>query len=187
VQEENAMKACLFLLPLVLAACMSTPESATHATPATAINTSAPVSSAALARYRWKLRDAVDADNKRIDALFGQSDKPLQLDFTTDRVSVSHACNRISGAYTIVEGHLVTANLMHTMMACSDRTLTQREEVIKSVLQGRPMLILTADHGAPLLTLAAESGQSLTFAGTPTAQGAEPSEPAGTSQQPRQP
>jgi heat shock protein HslJ len=174
VQEENAMKACLCLLPLVLAACMSTPESATHATPATAINASVPVSPAALARYHWKLRDAVDGDNKRIDALFGQPDKPLQLDFTTERVSVSHACNRISGAYTIVEGHLVTANLLHTMMACSDRTLMQREEVIKSVLQDRPMLILTADGGAPLLTLAAESGQSLTFAGTPSANAATP-------------
>jgi heat shock protein HslJ len=187
VQKENAMKACLFLLPLVLAACMSTPESATHATPVTAINTSAPVSPAALARYHWKLRDAVDSDNKRIDALFGQPDKPLQLDFTTGQVSVSHACNRISAAYTLVEGHLVTANLLRTMMACSNGTLMQREEVIKSVLQGRPMLILTADGGVPLLTLAAESGQSLTFAGTPTAQGDQPSEPADKPEQPRQP
>lgn len=168
------MKACLVLLPLVLAACMSTPESATHASAPTATNTDAPVSSADLSRYQWELRDAVDGDNKRLDALFGKPDQPLQLDFTAERVSVSNACNRISGAYTIVEGHLVTTNLLHTMMACSDRTLMERETIIKSVLQGRPMLILTIDNGSPLLTLAAESGQSLTFAGKPSANLATP-------------
>ncbi len=172
------MKTCLMLLPLMLAACMSAPEPATHASAATAIDTSAPVSAAALARYRWELRDAVDGENKRLDALFGKADQPLQLDFTAGRVSVSHACNRISGAYTIVEGHLVTTNLLNTMMACSDQTLMERETVIKSVLQGRPMLILTADGGSPLLTLAAESGQSLTFAGTPSGQVPGRSSPA---------
>jgi heat shock protein HslJ len=180
------MKTCLLLLPLLLAACMSPPEAATHASAPTAISTATPVSSAGLARYRWELRDAVDGDNKRLDALFGKPGQPLQLDFTAERVSVNHACNRLSGAYTIVEGHLVTANLLQTRMACSDPTLMKREEVIKSVLQGRPMLILTADGGAPLLTMAAESGQSLTFAGT-APKAANPPEPADGTSQPRQP
>lgn len=159
------MKACLLLLPLMLAACMSAPESITHAAP---ISTSTPISAIALAHHHWQLRDAVDGDNKRLDALFGPSQQPLQLDFTAGRVSVSNACNRISGGYTLVEGHLVVTKLLQTMMACSDPTLMQRETVIKSVLQGRPMLILTTAGNAPLLTLAAESGQSLTFAGTAT-------------------
>jgi heat shock protein HslJ len=180
------MKTCLMLLPLVLAACMSAPEPATHASAATAIDTSAPISAAALARYRWELRDAVDGDNKRLDALFGKADQPLQLDFTAGRVSVSHACNRISGVYTIVEGHLVATNLLNTMKACSDRTLMERETIIKAVLQGHPMLILTNDGGSPLLTLAAESGQSLTFAGKPSGQVAGSPSPAERAEPPRQ-
>jgi heat shock protein HslJ len=164
------MKACLLLLPLALAACMSVPESAPHATATAPTSTSAPVSTATLVRYHWQLHDAVDGDNKRLDALFGKPDKPLQLDFTADRVSVRNACNGISGGYTIVESHLVTTPLLQTMMACADPTLMQRETVIKSVLQGRPTVILTTAGDTPLLTLAAESGQTLTFAGTPTAQ-----------------
>lgn len=160
------MKACLLLLPLMLAACMSVPESTTQAAP---VSVSMPISAAALARDHWQLHDAVDGDNKRLDALFGKAQPPLQLDFSAERVRVSNACNRISGGYTIVEGHLVVTNLLQTMMACADPTLMQREAVIKSVLQGRPTLIMTTttDHSV-LLTLAAESGQSLTFAGTAT-------------------
>ncbi len=164
------MKACLLLLPLALAACTSVPQSAMHATAAAPLSAGAPISTATLARYHWPLHDAVDGDNKRLDALFGKPDKPLQLDFTADRVSVRNACNGISGGYTIVEGHLVTTQLLQTMMACSDPTLMQRETVIKAVLQSRPTLILTTAANSPLLTLAAESGQTLTFAGTPTAQ-----------------
>lgn len=164
------MKACLLLLPLALAACMPVPESAPHAAATAPTSASAPVSTATLVRYHWQLHDAVDGDNKRLDALFGKPDKPLQLDFTADRVSVRNACNGISGGYTIVEGHLVTTPLLQTMMACSDPVLMQRETVIKAVLQSKPTLILTTAGGSPLLTLAAESGQTLTFAGTPTAQ-----------------
>lgn len=161
------MKACLLLLSLVLAACMSAPESATHANAPATDDTGTPALSAALMRHHWELRDAVDGDNKRIDALFGKA-PPLQIDFTAGRVNASHACNRIGAAYTIVEGHLVTTDLMQTRMACSDPTLMKRDAIITSVLQGRPMLILTSDSGSPLLTLAAESGQSLTFAGKPS-------------------
>lgn len=164
------MKACLLLLTLALAACMSTPESATHAATPVPASTSVPISAATLARYQWQLHDAVDGNNQRLDVLFGKPDKPLQLDFSADRVSVRNACNNISGGYTIVEGRLVVAQLMQTMMACADPTLMQRETIIKGVLQGRPMLILTTAGDAPQLTLAAESGQSLTFSGKQTAE-----------------
>jgi heat shock protein HslJ len=164
------MKACLLLLTLALTACMSTPESATHAATPVPASASVPISATTLARYQWQLHDAVDGNNQRLDALFGKPDKPLQLDFGADRISVRNACNSISGGYTIVEGHLVVAQLMQTMMACADPTLMQRETIIKGVLQSRPTLILTTAGDAPQLTLAAESGQSLTFTGKQTAE-----------------
>jgi heat shock protein HslJ len=161
------MKACLLLLTLALAACASARESTPPAATARSPSSATSLSAATLERYQWQLHDAVDSDNKRLDALFGQPDKPLQLDFGAGRVRVSNTCNTISGSYQIVEGHLVAGPLMQTRMACADPTLTQRETTITAVLQGKPTAILTTVGAAPLLTLAAESGQTLTFAGKP--------------------
>lgn len=165
------MKNFLWLLPLVLAACMAAPESDTHAAAPAPAGHDLPTSTTTLARYHWQLHDAVDAGNRRLDALFATTDKPpLQLDFTSDQLSVRNACNAIGGGYKIVDGHLATASLLQTMMACTDSTLMQREATIKAVLRDRPALIVSTSGDTPLLTLAAASGQTLTFAGQPTAE-----------------
>ncbi len=166
------MKTLLWLLPLALAACTAAPESGTHAA-ASAPASRIPISTTVLTRYHWQLHDAVDAGNQRLDALFGKPGQPpLQLDFTTDQLSVRNACNAISGAYKIVDDHLVAASLRQTMMACAEATLVQRETTIKAVLQDRPSLIVSTPGGTgtPLLTLAATNGQTLTFAGQSTAE-----------------
>ena len=165
------MKACLLLLlPLALSACMSVPGSTAYAIASMPASASVPTSTLTLARYHWQLHDAVDGNNQRLDALFGKPDAPLQLDFSADHISVRNACNSIHGNYTIVEGHLVSAPLLHTMMACAEPSLMQRESTIEAMLQGRPTLILTTADDTPLLTLAADNGLSLTFAGKPTAE-----------------
>lgn len=163
------MKTLPWLLPLVLAACTAAPDSGTPAS-APAVTSRMAASTATLTRYHWQLHDAVDARNRRLDALFGQTDQPpLQLDFSTDQLSVRNACNAIGSDYRIVDGHLLAATPRQTMMACSDTTLAQREATIKAVLQGKPALIVSTADGTPLLTLATASGQTLTFAGQPTA------------------
>jgi heat shock protein HslJ len=165
------MKSCLLLLSLALAACMTMPESTTRAATSPAAEKTLPASASTLSGRHWQLHDAVDGSNHRLEALFGTSGKPLQLDFNADRINISNACNRISGGYRIVDGHLITAQLVQTMMACADPTLMQRESTIKAVLQGKPTLIVsTGDDGMQLLTLAADSGQTLVFAGKPTAE-----------------
>ncbi len=165
------MKTLLWLLPLVLAACMAAPKPDTQAAVPAPASDALPTSTTTLTRYHWQLHDAVDAGNQRLDALFGKTDKPpLQLDFTADQLSVRNACNVIGGGYRIVDDHLVTTSLRQTMMACTDATLMQRETTIKAVLQGRPTLIVSTAGDTPLLTLAATSGQTLTFAGQPTAE-----------------
>lgn len=167
------MRICLLLLPLALALAlavgMTMPESTTHAA-TTAESASAPVSPETLARYHWQLHDAVDNNGKRLDALFGLPDKPLQLDFAAGRVHVRNACNGIGGSYLIVEGHLDVAPMMHTMMACHDQTLMQREHTITAMLSSKPTLILSTTGSVPMLTLTSDNGQTLTFAGS-TSQG----------------
>lgn len=159
------MRICLLLLPLALAAGMTMPESIAHAA-TTAESTSAPVSPDTLARYRWQLHDAVDNNGKRLDALFGLPDKPLQLDFAAGRIHVRNACNGIGGSYLIVEGRLDVAPMVHTMMACHDQTLMQRENTITTMLSSKPTLILSTTGSAPTLTLTSDDGQTLTFVGS---------------------
>ncbi|GAB2555044.1 DUF4377 domain-containing protein [Rhodanobacter koreensis] len=164
------MKICTLLLSLVLAGCAMTPASTTHATTPVADSSNASALPSTLTRYHWQLHDAVDNSGKRLDALFGLPDRPLQLDFTDGRVSARNACNRIGGSYLIVEDHLQVTQMMQTMMACHDQTLMQREITLKAVLRGMPTLILSNEGNAPLLTLAANDGRTLTFVGKPTAE-----------------
>ncbi|OOG55455.1 DUF4377 domain-containing protein [Rhodanobacter sp. C03] len=164
------MKICLLLFPLALTACMAVPASTTRATTPTANSSNAQVSPDTLARYDWQLHDAVDSSGKRLDALFGLPDKPLQLDFAEGRIHVQNACNGIGGSYLIVDGHLQVAPMMHTMMACHDQTLMQRQSVITTVLRSKPMLTLSMTGNTPQLTLVADDGHLLTFSGVVTAE-----------------
>lgn len=162
------MKAWSWLLPLALGACTGAPGGSDK-TAAAAVATHSTASPAAMLKnHHWQLSDAVDGDNTRMEPLFGKSDKPLQLDFADQRVSVSNACNAISGEYRIVDGHLDVKALMQTMMACMDPTLQQRETVIKQVLQARPSVIVSTTDSTPKLVLVTSSGQTLTFTGAMT-------------------
>jgi hypothetical protein len=157
----------LVLLGLPLGACTASSDP-TNAVPATSLRAS--LNANDLSRYHWQLSDAVDANDRHIDALFSQSEQPLQLDFSDQRISVGHACNAISGRYRIVDGHLETKLLLHTMMACTDPVLQQRETIIEVMLRGGPSLILSNAQARPRLNLVAASGQTLIFSGKATAQ-----------------
>jgi len=165
------------LLPLALAACSQTPPN--HATPAAAASVPAPAASAAtastfdtgiLARYHWRLSSANGADGKRIDALFARPDKPLQLDFVRDRLSVSNACNRLGGNFQVQNGRLKLGPMAQTMMACRDKTLAALDGAISQRLQGQPRVSMQSEGDAPTLSLAADNGEILVFTGEPTAE-----------------
>lgn len=162
------MKKLLWLLPLTLMACTSPTNSDMPPTVPAADPTTAPATS--LTTQHWLLQDAVDGDKHRLDGLFDESDKPLQLDFSNDRISVSNACNNLSGNYTMADDRLTTELLMQTMMACADPVLMDRETTMKAVLQGQPSIIVSTSAEMPLLVLTSADGTTLTFAGEPTAQ-----------------
>jgi heat shock protein HslJ len=163
------MKFRVLLIPLVLAACTTMPDATVRAS-APASTPVASESFTTLPHFHWQLHEAVDGSGKRLDGLFDASDKSLQLDFTDSRVSVTNACNGIGGSYHVVEGKLDIAPMMHTMMACPDSVLMERERTITSMLEGKPTLILSGTGDAPLLTLTADDGRTLTFHGVPTAE-----------------
>ncbi|MEW9571483.1 DUF4377 domain-containing protein [Rhodanobacter sp. Si-c] len=168
------MRIHLLLLPLALAACASTPAaSSTRATPArraapgTASGATTP-DAALLSGYHWQLTQATDRYGQRIDALFVRPDKPLQLDFGSDRISVRNSCNGMGGGYRIVNGQLVVGPMMHTMMACANFALNRLDSLIGVRLSIRPTITTTRSGGTPLLQLRTTAGDTLVFTGIPT-------------------
>lgn len=172
---------CLLLalgLSMVLAACSqpsdqtaSPAQASTAAAPAAdAVPATVPVKVDDLARYHWQLSDAKDSSGTRIDALFARPDKPLQLDFVEQRLSVSNACNRLGGGYT-VEGEQLHVNPMaQTMMACHDPALAALDGAISQRLQGSSKISLQTSGDAPELRLVTASNDTLVFKGEPTAE-----------------
>ena len=81
----------LLMLPLALAACTQPAQEATPAAAETAAATPAAAApeAASLSTHYWQLADAKAADGTRIDALFVQADKPVQLEFVEGRLAIS--------------------------------------------------------------------------------------------------
>src|SRR5690554_835421 len=163
---------CLPLLVLALAACTPTQSPADDpgaaATAAAADAATAPAAPAnRLDAWHWRLAEAVDADGNRIDALFGNPDQPLQLDFSQGRVSVSGGCNRIGGGYEQDGDALRIGGLMQTRMACP-QPLMDQDAAIAGLLEDE-LALATEDSDPPRLELTAADGSRLAFTGAATA------------------
>ncbi len=162
----------LLILPFALAACTEPPQAEPATPPALAAPTTAtppPADAAALSAHHWRLTDAKDARGQRIDALFVDADKPLQLDFAEGRVGVSNTCNRMGGAYSVEGGRLKVGRMVSTQMACADARLMALEREIGERLEGASTLALQSGD-APTLALTTGNGDVLTFNGEPTAE-----------------
>jgi heat shock protein HslJ len=168
----------LLLLPLALAACSQTPQTTSPAPPiiATAAATPAATGTASttgsglLGQYHWQLIEATDSKGTRIDSLFARADKPVQLDFSADRLTVVNSCNNMGGGYSIRKGRLQMGPMTSTMMACPDAALAALDEALAQRLQGSLELSLQAGGNAAHLQLVTDSGDTLSFTGLPTAQ-----------------
>lgn len=154
------------LLPFALAACApAEPPAASAPAPTPAAATAG---DDRLGGYHWQLRDAVAADGSRIDALFANTERPLQLDFTEGRLGVSGGCNRIGGSYTRQGDTLRVGELAQTLMACADRALMAQDAAANARLQGELQLRLD-DGDPPTLVLTNAGGDRLRFEGAATA------------------
>ena len=166
------MKRYLVLaLPLALAACARPPQAESSTAPPAATAASdpaaaAPADASALSAYHWRLSDAKDANGQRIEALFANAQKPLQLDFKEGRVAVGNTCNRMGGAYSVEGDQLKLGRMASTMMACADAKLMALDQEAGKRLEGSIRFAPTGD----MLVLTTASGDVLTFAGEPTAE-----------------
>lgn len=171
------MKHRLLLLPLALAACSQTPTTspappiiATAAATPAATGTASTTGSGLLGQYHWQLIEATNSKGTRIDALFARADKPVQLDFSADRLTVVNSCNNMGGGYSIRKGRLQMGPMTSTMMACPDAALAALDDALAQRLKGSLELSLQAGGNAAHLQLVTDSGDTLSFTGLPTAQ-----------------
>ncbi|MEO6102201.1 MAG: META domain-containing protein, partial [Pseudoxanthomonas sp.] len=162
----------ILALPLAIAACTKPPQSesvvpttATATAPA-AVNPAKPAAEAAFASRHWRLTDATDANGQRIEALFANVDKPLQLDFSEGRASISNTCNGMGGSYTVQGAQLAFGPMVSTKRACVDRKLLALDQEAGKRLQGSMTFVETGDT----LTLTSAAGDVLAFKGEPTAE-----------------
>ena len=172
----------LLMLPLALAACAKTPQAEPATPPAatvpglpqpalprSAVPRSAAPDATALGAHHWRLSEAKDASGQRIDALFANPEKPVQLDFLEGRVNVAYTCNRMGGAYTVEGDKLKFDQFASTMMACVDPKLMALDQEIGKRLQAESVFALQTGD-APTLTLTGSNGDVLTFKGEATAE-----------------
>lgn len=151
-------------LGLSLAACARPPTSPDPAP--SRIDTGRPATGA-FDGYHWRLEEARDAQGQRIAALLIRPQTPLQLDFTGDRITVSNACNRISGPLRSDDDRVRVGPLFSTKMACADPAVMALDAAISHRLEGTPSVSIR-ESMPPRLVWTADNGDVLTFVGEPT-------------------
>ena len=158
------------IIPLTLAACQKPAEPA--AEPAAATADQAPPAmadtAALLPAYHWQLIEATDAQGQKIEALFANADKPLQLDFAEGHLSVSNTCNRMMGGFALAGDKANVGPMASTLMACPDPALAALDAEVGKRLAGEMTVASTAGD-MPQLVLTNAAGDQLTFHGMPTA------------------
>ena len=175
MNRGTAVKIHMLLPTLFLAACSHIPDAgnpvqSSIASPdatASAQSTSGP---GVLGQYHWQLKDAFDSKGKRIDALFVGTDKPVQLDFTADRLNVVNSCNNMGASFSVKKGQLQIGPMMRTNMACPDAARAALDDAIAQRLRGGLSVNLLTRDNTPRMQLVTETGDTLTFTGVPTAQ-----------------
>lgn len=123
-----------------------------------------------LGRYHWRLAKATDQQGQRIDALFANAHKPLQLDFHQGRLTVSRTCNRMGGSYHVTDGSLDIGPMLQTMKACPDGKLMVMDAVVDKLIRGKLAMTLKTRARTPRLTLVTAHGSTLVFTGQRTTQ-----------------
>jgi heat shock protein HslJ len=184
------MKIAFAIMVCALAACSQTPSNGTSlasataqvagastseapasnaSTPLPATTATAPAADATtlLTQYHWQLANASDKSGRRIDTLFARPDRPVQLDFDAQGVSIGNTCNRMRGSYSVAGGKLTLGNFVSTLMACHDSALTALDAAAGKYLQGTFTLDLDVHGQQPRLLLIGVDGDKLTFIGTP--------------------
>lgn len=142
------------------------PAESSAATPAETVPPqTAPADVPALDAHHWQLVEASGADTE----VLLRRDKPLQLDFSEQGLSVRNLCNGIHASWQAgPDGRVTVSRGMSTLMACDDEGLMAAERRIGELL---PLLerYSVAAGDPPQLTLSGADGVELLLHGAPTA------------------
>lgn len=118
----------------------------------------------ALTRHHWRLVAAVDADGRRIDALFVRPQLPVQLDFNASLVSVGNACNVMSARHAPSADSLLVEPFSVAMTSCADPALGRLDGQVANRLQGR-LAMRFEQAQPPRLVLVNAAGDVFSFDG----------------------
>jgi heat shock protein HslJ len=91
----------------------------------------------------------------------------VSLTFEEGRVGANAGCNTMSGSYEIVDGALVVAEMLQTMMACSD-DLAAQDDWLSTFLRSSPEIALV---GGSLTLTGDDSSMELTEAASDSIEG----------------
>ena len=148
----------LLVAPLVLVGCAQMPDS------------NPPVSQAvdSLDAFHWQLTDATSHSGKRLDYLFIQPTRPVQVDFSVNRFSISNTCNVINGNYLLNDNLVTFSDMVSTRMLCANPQLNTLEQQVASQFQKKANIDIFLSAN-PVMKLRFVDGNTLTFTGRPTA------------------
>lgn len=163
----------ILMLSLVLAACAKAP-SPSDASAAVQPDIGSqpqpertPRTKDTLGGFHWRLRDATDANGRRIDALLVRPEQPIQFDFKDGRIAIHNACNSIGGDVRIDGDTLHFGPLVSTRMACADPAVMALDGEVGRRVQGRVRFELLESDPLQLVWTAA-NGDTLRFVGAAT-------------------
>lgn len=148
----------LLVAPLVLVGCAQMPDS------------NPPVSQAvnSLDAFHWQLTDATNHRGQRLDSLFIQPSKPVQVDFKVNRFTISNTCNVMSGNYLLNENMVTFSDMVSTRMLCTPALNTLEQQVAAQFQKKANIDIYLS--ATPVMKLRFTDGNTLTFTGRPTAE-----------------
>lgn len=95
--------------------------------------------------------------------------RPIQLNFSENRLSIITGCNNQGGSWKIENQQLLTSSLVSTMKAC-EPALMKNEQFANSLFsqQSNKFELNTASVEQPSLLITAANGQKYEFKGTMT-------------------
>lgn len=142
------------LFPFTLVACQSSDIQNIRDTAVNIIQQQNPAKT--LTAYHWSYQPQ-------------NTDKPIVLHFSDQRLSIKTGCNGQNTAWKVENGQIVTQQLMSTMMACSP-DLMKQERLSADIFQKRdiPFTLNAIDTDQPTLTIQDANGQKYIFTGTMT-------------------
>lgn len=117
-----------------------------------------------LEAHRWRLVNAVDAGNQRLEVLFPDPERGFVFAFAGNRLHVEGGCNGLRGTFQVdADGMLEVTGTMSTMMACPAPLMAA--DAALGPLLAEPLETVLVPGPQPTLALLAATGEVLVLTG----------------------